>query len=81
MTSQTVKRLMPALKRFYNNRDFVCGTICNCRDEEGRKILLDFIEEAERRGDKHSSDDILLLSVIIGRQRTAAKQAAEVTVM
>ena len=64
--SETGKKLMILLKEIYNDHDFVCGTMSNCGNEEALKELYDYISYAKAHNKAVTSDEILLLSLVIG---------------
>lgn len=72
--NDTRKRLMILLREIYDDRDFVCGAVCNAVNEKQWKKMITFIEEARNAGRLPTSDDILALSVILGEEADAEKQ-------
>lgn len=63
------KALQKKLRSFWDDDDFVNGTLCILRDDHYISKMLDFIEMAEERGDSLTSDDILLLAVVFDREK------------
>lgn len=55
--------LMQQLKEIYDDHDFICGTMCNCGNEEAWKEMYDYISNAKAHNKEITSDEILLLSL------------------
>ena len=60
--------LFSELKRIWNNRDFVYGTISIAGCKENWIELLNYIHMSESDGDLISSDDIQLLAIALRRE-------------
>ncbi len=67
--SNTAKQLISELKKIWDDQDFILGVMSNARSEDARRKLLDYIHIAKRMGDSVTSDDMLMLSLTIGRGR------------
>ena len=59
---------MILLREIYDERDFVCGTMSNCGGEEAWKKMYQFITYANDHNESISSDDVLALSLILGKE-------------
>ncbi len=68
MISETGKQLMDMLKEIWYDRDFVCGTMSNAPNDAAWKKMIDYIQIAKRRGEEVTSDDILALSIVLGKE-------------
>ena len=60
--SQTLK---DKLQTFYNDRNFIVGVMSNAKDEEDRKVIIDFMDN----GDEVTVENIILLSLELGNER------------
>ena len=65
--SDVKQELMSELKLIWNNKDFVCGAMSNAGSEAAWKKMLDYIQTAKKHGESVSSDEILLMSLDIGK--------------
>ena len=63
------RKLIELLREIYDNRDFVGGTMSNCGSEEAWEKMYEFITDANKRGKKLTSDEILLLSLELGEDK------------
>lgn len=61
------RKLMHALKSIYNDHDFVCGAMSNAGSAEAREKMYDFICYAKEHGNSVTSDDVLALSLVLGK--------------
>ncbi|MBR1598526.1 MAG: ribonuclease HI [Lachnospiraceae bacterium] len=62
------KKLMNLLREIYDDHDFVCGTMSNCGGEEAWGKMYQFITYANAHNESISSDDVLALSLILGKE-------------
>ncbi len=67
--SETGKRLADMLIEISDDRAFIMGVMGSSPNDEAWSKIIDFITIAKRRGDKISTDDLLLLSYKIGKER------------
>lgn len=66
--SKISEELKNRLVRFYDNRDFLIGVMSNVKTDEKRQKMIDFMDKAEEVGDEITSDDLILLSVVLGNK-------------
>lgn len=64
--SETAKKIVPKLRKYYDNDDYVQGVILNAHGDKNLEIISAFIDYAEAAGDEVTSDDLILLSVALG---------------
>lgn len=57
--------LRPLLRDVYDDDDFVEGVIAVAREEENRRVIIDFIAHAKDVGDEVTSDDLLMLAIYL----------------
>ncbi|BAK46032.1 ribonuclease HI [Clostridium sp. SY8519] len=69
MLSETGKKLADKLKQLYDNPDYICGVMSNAPGDENWKVLLNYMDTAERLSEAVTSDDILALSVALGENK------------
>ena len=72
--SETGKELMLLLKEIYDNQDFVCGVMSNAGSESAWEKIHDYILYAKENGHLVSSDDLLLLSLSLGKNTAAENE-------
>ncbi len=63
--SKQNKELIDILFSIWDNKNFVLGVVCNLETDEEAQSMIDFI----RSNDGLSTDDILLKSLFINRDR------------
>jgi len=61
--SEIKKELIKELKEIWDNKDFVCGAICNAGTEESMEEMYNYIINAKESGEEITSDEILLVSL------------------
>jgi hypothetical protein len=66
--SKISEELKNRLVSFYDNRDFLIGVMSNVKTDEKRQKMIDFMDKAEEVGDEITSDDLILLSVVLGNK-------------
>jgi hypothetical protein len=54
--SETAKGVIPKLRKYYNDDDYVLGVIVNAKTDDNLNIISDFIDYAERIEDDIISD-------------------------
>ena len=64
----TGKELVKELRGIWDDKDFVRGAMNNAGREAAWKKMLDYILIAKQNGDEVTSDDILLLSLVLGEE-------------
>ena len=57
---------MNQLKGIYDDHDFVCGVMSNCGGEDAWAKLYNYIVCANEHGESISSDEKLILSLVLG---------------
>ncbi len=62
-------KLRGLLKDIWDDKDFINGTICGLKDEEHIVKMTEFIEMSREKGDRITSDDVLLLTVVFNKER------------
>ena len=65
-------KLMRELKKIYDNKDFVCGSVAIAKTVDNWNYILDFIQTAARLGEPITSDEIQLLALSL-RKETDSK--------
>ncbi len=66
MKSDCSRELVNELKQIWNNKDFVCGVLCNAGGSDAWMTMLEYIREAKKSDKKLTSDEIILLSLDLG---------------
>lgn len=61
--SEIKKELIKELKEIWDNKDFVCGAICNAGTEESMEEMYNYIINAKESSEEITSDEILLMSL------------------
>ena len=61
--SEIKKELIKELKEIWDNKDFVCGAICNAGTEESIEEMYNYIINAKESSEEITSDEILLVSL------------------
>lgn len=61
--SEIKKELIKELKEIWDNKDFVCGAICNAGTEESMEEMYNYIINAKESSEEITSDEILLVSL------------------
>lgn len=69
MLSETGKKLADKLKQLYDNPDYICGVMSNAPGDDNWRLLLDYMDTAERLYEEVTSDDILALSVVLSEKK------------
>lgn len=64
--SETAKKIVPKLRKYYDNDDYVQGVILNAHGDENLEMISAFIDYAEETGDLITSDDIAFLAIALG---------------
>ena len=61
--SEIKKELIKELKEIWDNKDFVCGAVCNAGTEESMEEMYNYIINAKESSEEITSDEILLVSL------------------
>lgn len=65
---EVAKKLIVELRKIDDSREFVEGVISNCENEMGWEKALQFLEMAKERKDTITHDDMLWISLSVGRK-------------
>jgi hypothetical protein len=68
-TAEIKSKLIEKLKTISEDNDFLVGVISNAKHNEDREIIIEYID----KGEEVSYEQILLLSVWLGRERKNKK--------
>ena len=62
------RTLMQELKKIYDDKDFVCGTVTIAQNESNWRKILDYIRISEQEEQEVSSDDVLALALVLRKE-------------
>lgn len=68
-TAEIKSKLIEKLKTISEDNDFLVGVISNAKHNEDREAIIEYID----KGEEVSYEQILLLSVWLGRERKNKK--------
>ncbi|WP_455129379.1 ribonuclease HI [Pseudoramibacter alactolyticus] len=66
--SETAKKIMPKLREYYDNDDYVQGVILNAHGDKNLETISAFIDYAEENEENINSDDIAALAFVLGKK-------------
>lgn len=64
------------LKTISQDEDFIIGILSNIKSDAERGKMIDFIDIAKRRGDELTTDDLVMLSLILAKENNDNKQSS-----
>lgn len=67
--------LSSKLRTISADGDFIIGILSNIKSDEARTKMVDFIDIAKRRGDELTTDDLIMLSLILAKENSDKRQS------
>lgn len=64
-TKAVKRKLFDKLKKYHNDKDFVCGVVSNTQNDEDRQTIINYIDNSE----DVTIENIILLSLHLKNER------------